>query len=74
MRYNYYTWKDRKEDLFKNDTRNNRLAVVEWLQLFGQIYWNGEKWFIDGMEIRPIYNENPLDDVFEVEDADIWYY
>lgn len=45
---NEYRYEELREAAIKNPTDENLAALGEWLQQYGDRYWNGEEWDIDG--------------------------
>lgn len=57
---NEYKYEELREASIKNPTDENLAALGEWLQQYGDRYWNGEEWDIDeGRLLRPVYGQGP---------------
>jgi hypothetical protein len=57
---NEYRYEELREAAIKNPTDENLAALGEWLQQYGDLYWNGEEWAIDGgRRLRPVYGQEP---------------
>lgn len=57
---NEYRYEELREVAIKNPTDENLVALGEWLQQYGDRYWNGEEWDIDGSRrLRPVYGQEP---------------
>lgn len=55
---NAYSYRELREKAKKNPTKENLSNLGEWMQQYGNHYWNGEEWDIDeGNRLRPIYNK-----------------
>ena len=53
---NCYEYKDLLAAVNENETPESLAALGEWFQLYGNMYWNGERWDIDGNRgLYPIY-------------------
>lgn len=52
----YYEYKDLLVAVEENETPEALEALGEWFQRYGNMYWNGECWDIDGNRgLYPIY-------------------
>lgn len=52
----YYDYKDLLAAVEENGTPESLAALGEWFQRYGDVYWNGECWDIDGIRgLYPIY-------------------
>lgn len=57
---NEYRYEELREAATKNPTDENLATLGEWLQQYGDRYWNGEEWDIDGgRRLRPVYGQEP---------------
>lgn len=57
---NEYRYEELREAAIKNPTDENLAALGEWLQQYGDRYWKGEEWDIDGgRRLRPVYGQEP---------------
>ena len=53
---NCYEYKDLLAAVDENETPESLAALGEWFQLYGNMYWNGSCWDIDGVRgLYPIY-------------------
>ena len=53
---NRYEYKDILAAVDENETPESLAALGEWFQRYGDMYWNGECWDIDGNRgLYPIY-------------------
>lgn len=57
---NEYQYTELREAAISNPTKETLAALGEWLQSYGDAYWNGESWDIDnGSRLRPVYGDEP---------------
>lgn len=62
--YEYYNYRDLLAAVDENETPETLSALGEWFSQYGDEYWNGECWDIDGnRRLYPIYA--PLDEECE---------
>ena len=72
-----YDYEDLKIRALASDaTKEDRLALLNWFDLYGWSFWNGEYYEIDDpINIRPVYETNPDDeDDLILVDAEIRLY
>lgn len=57
---NEYKYEELRAAAVTNSTEENLTALGEWLQQYGDRYWNGEEWNIDeGYRLRPVFTQEP---------------
>ena len=60
---NAYDYKELRDRAFKTRTQEDINALGEWMDLYGQDYWNGEVYDIDdGYSLRPILKAVEFED------------
>lgn len=71
MKYDYKEL--REKAIAKNATKQDRLNLYNWFNLYGNQFWNGECYDVDGYEMFPIYNEikDEDGDLIELEVIDV---
>ena len=57
---NPYQYEELRKAALKKPSPEALGALGEWLEKYGDDYWNGESWDIDeGKRLRPIYASEP---------------
>lgn len=63
---NEYSYKEAVSAALKDPTDENVQFLADWFEMYGQRYWNGECYLIDGFNrLFPIYKEVEEDE-FEI--------
>lgn len=69
-----YDYKELREKAIAfNATKEDRMALLEWFENYGTMYWNGESYDMDGgIRLFPIYElvDEELEQ-YDIVDAEI---
>lgn len=54
---NYYSYMELREKAMETRAQADIEALADWMQHYGDCYWNGETYYIDDeYRLRPIYD------------------
>ena len=80
----YYSFQELIENVYEytTNTKENRLALIDWFREYGMKYWNGECWSTDviidnkayDIEVKPIYIYREEYDEHETVDGEVWFF